>query len=231
MLFGSGRIVDRLDEIAALGRTDGPWVVIDGYHAFMAIDCPFGFQPSKSAFYLGGGYKYAMAGEGSAFLHAPTGFGPRPPVTGWFAEFRRSQPLLEAVLDMRAMRAASLEPRLIPRASIASLECSECSSPTNSRRRGFRNMRPAFNKPSLNGDCRQPAVASGTAEPPRWARSHARFLALFRSRHAERWFKELKASVTAQPTCVRAFLRIGFAIYQDESDVRNVSRDWCEDLS
>ena len=38
-------------------------------------------------FYLGGGYKYAMAGEGCAFLHAPPGFGPRPPVTGWFAEF------------------------------------------------------------------------------------------------------------------------------------------------
>src|SRR3954465_13437141 len=28
-----------------------------------------------------------MAGEGFAFLHAPAGFGPRPPVTGWFAEF------------------------------------------------------------------------------------------------------------------------------------------------
>ncbi len=66
---------------------DGPWVVIDGYHAFMALDRPFGAAAAGSAFYLGGGYKYAMAGEGCAFLHAPPGYGERPPVTGWFAEF------------------------------------------------------------------------------------------------------------------------------------------------
>src|SRR3982751_1748360 len=28
-----------------------------------------------------------MSGEGCAFLHAPPGFGARPPVTGWYAEF------------------------------------------------------------------------------------------------------------------------------------------------
>ncbi len=61
--------------------------MIDGYHAFMALDRPFGEGAASSAFYLGGGYKYAMAGEGCAFLHAPPGFGPRPPITGWFAEF------------------------------------------------------------------------------------------------------------------------------------------------
>jgi selenocysteine lyase/cysteine desulfurase len=38
-------------------------------------------------FYLAGGYKYAMAGEGVCFLHAPAGFGPRPEVTGWYAAF------------------------------------------------------------------------------------------------------------------------------------------------
>jgi selenocysteine lyase/cysteine desulfurase len=62
-------------------------VVVDGYHAFMAIERPFGEQPARGAFYLGGGYKYAMAGEGCGFLHAPPGFGDRPPVTGWYAEF------------------------------------------------------------------------------------------------------------------------------------------------
>ena len=87
VLFGSGRIFDRVDELAALGRPGGPWVVIDGYHAFMALDRPFGAAAAGTAFYLGGGYKYAMAGEGCAFLHAPPGFGQRPPVTGWFAEF------------------------------------------------------------------------------------------------------------------------------------------------
>jgi selenocysteine lyase/cysteine desulfurase len=75
VLFGSGRIFDAVDS-SATGRPDGPWVVIDGYHAFMALDRPFG-ETRAVAFYLGGGYKYAMAGEGCAFLHAPPGFGPR----------------------------------------------------------------------------------------------------------------------------------------------------------
>ena len=42
---------------------------------------------AADAFYLAGGYKYAMAGEGAALLHAPPGFGPRPVQTGWYAEF------------------------------------------------------------------------------------------------------------------------------------------------
>ncbi len=87
VLFGSGRTFDRVEELASLGRAAGPWVVIDGYHAFMAVERPFSEGAAKSAFYLGGGYKYAMAGEGCAFMHAPPGFGPRPPITGWFAEF------------------------------------------------------------------------------------------------------------------------------------------------
>ena len=87
VLFGSGRIFEGVEQLAALGRPEGPWVVIDGYHAFMALPEPFGEQPARTVFYLGGGYKYAMSGEGCAFVHAPTGFGPRPPITGWFAEF------------------------------------------------------------------------------------------------------------------------------------------------
>ena len=36
---------------------------------------------------MAGGYKYAMAGEGAAFLHAPPGYAPRPRDTGWYAAF------------------------------------------------------------------------------------------------------------------------------------------------
>ncbi len=79
VLFGSGRIFNRVDELAAMARPDGPWVVVDGYHAFMALDRPFGDAAAQNAFYVGGGYKYAMAGEGCAFMHAPPGFGERPP--------------------------------------------------------------------------------------------------------------------------------------------------------
>ena len=86
VLFSSGRIVESVEALAGIARPEGPWVVVDGYHAFMAIDRPFGRRAAESAFYLGGGYKYAMAGEGCAFMHAPAGFGPRPAITGWFAE-------------------------------------------------------------------------------------------------------------------------------------------------
>ena len=70
VLFGSGRIFEPVEELAAMGKPGGPWVAVDGYHAFMAIDRPFGTPAGASAFFLGGGYKYAMSGEGCAFMHA-----------------------------------------------------------------------------------------------------------------------------------------------------------------
>ena len=87
VLFGSGRIVDPIDPICDLARPEGPWVVVDAYHSFMALEYPFGRKNADKAFCLGGGYKYAMAGEGMGFMTCPPGFGPRPPITGWYAEF------------------------------------------------------------------------------------------------------------------------------------------------
>lgn len=85
VLFNSGRMVD-FTPLAALAEPEGPWVVIDGYHGFMAIPTHLG-DVSDRIFYMSGGYKYAMAGEGVCFLHAPPGFAPRPQITGWYAEF------------------------------------------------------------------------------------------------------------------------------------------------
>lgn len=86
ILFNSGAMIADLDAIAACAKSEGPWVVIDGYHSFMAIETDLGSVADR-IFFVGGGYKYAMAGEGLGFLHAPPGFAPRPAVTGWFAEF------------------------------------------------------------------------------------------------------------------------------------------------
>ena len=61
-------------------------IVIDGYHGFMAIPTDLA-KIADRAFYLAGGYKYAMAGEGACFLHCPPGYGPRPRDTGWYAGF------------------------------------------------------------------------------------------------------------------------------------------------
>jgi selenocysteine lyase/cysteine desulfurase len=75
-----------IDEIlAAIPDTD-TFAVIDGYHAFMAL--PVDLRPiAPRAFYIAGGYKYAMAGEGACFMHCPPGYGERPRDTGWYAEF------------------------------------------------------------------------------------------------------------------------------------------------
>jgi selenocysteine lyase/cysteine desulfurase len=60
--------------------------VIDGYHAFMAVETDL-TALSRRAFYLAGGYKYAQAGEGACFLAVPPGCQARPRNTGWYADF------------------------------------------------------------------------------------------------------------------------------------------------
>jgi selenocysteine lyase/cysteine desulfurase len=86
VFFKTGFVFDRVWELADLSRPEGPWVVVDGYHGFRAVPTDLSAVADR-LFYLAGGYKYAMAGEGAAFLHAPAGFGPRPILTGWYAEF------------------------------------------------------------------------------------------------------------------------------------------------
>jgi aryl-alcohol dehydrogenase-like predicted oxidoreductase/selenocysteine lyase/cysteine desulfurase len=86
VLFGSGFALTDLtgfvDAVAAPGRL----IVLDGYHGFLAR--PTDLAPiADRAFYLAGGYKYAMGGEGTCFLHCPPGFAPRPRNTGWYARF------------------------------------------------------------------------------------------------------------------------------------------------
>jgi selenocysteine lyase/cysteine desulfurase len=62
------------------------FIVIDGYHGFMARPTDLS-EIADRIFYVAGGYKYAMAGEGCCYLHCPPGYGPRPRDTGWFADF------------------------------------------------------------------------------------------------------------------------------------------------
>ncbi len=73
--------IDRLLEMPG-----DPMIVIDGYHGFMARPTDLSHLASR-AFYMAGGYKYAMAGEGACFMHCPPGLAPRPRDTGWFAAF------------------------------------------------------------------------------------------------------------------------------------------------
>ncbi|HAH11373.1 MAG TPA: aminotransferase, partial [Alphaproteobacteria bacterium] len=86
VFFNSGFWVQDLAALVEAIRDTGTLIVIDGYHSFMAVPLDLHAIAGR-VFYMSGGYKYAMAGEGCAFLHAPEGYGPRPRNTGWFAEF------------------------------------------------------------------------------------------------------------------------------------------------
>lgn len=83
--FNSGYVVEDLAAtVQALGGD--PVIVVDGYHGFMAVPTHLG-EVGDRAFYLAGGYKYAMSGEGACFLHVPPSAAARPPNTGWWAGF------------------------------------------------------------------------------------------------------------------------------------------------
>lgn len=86
VFFNSGYVTGFLDELAAILRDRSTILVVDGYHAFMARPVDLGAIADK-AFYIAGGYKYAMSGEGACFMHCPPGVLPRPVNTGWFAGF------------------------------------------------------------------------------------------------------------------------------------------------
>jgi len=218
VLFGSGRIFAAVGPLAGLGRAEGPWVVIDGYHAFMALDRPFGETAGRSSFYLGGGYKYAMSGEGCAFLHAPPGFGPRPPLTGWFAEFedltlppgsvgyaQDASRFMGATFDPSALYRFNAVQRALHENGLTTAAITEHAS------RLQRQLVDAVDRTALGrADLLNPLDGA----------PHARFLA-FRSPDAQRWYADLKARNCI--TDVRGdVLRIGFGLYQDESDVERL---------
>jgi selenocysteine lyase/cysteine desulfurase len=215
VLFGSGRTFDHVEELAALGRPHEPWVVVDGYHAFMAIDRPFREAAANTAFYLGGGYKYAMAGEGCAFMHAPPGYGERPPITGWFAEFedlslppgsvgyaKDASRFLGATFDPSGLYRFTAVRRMLAKNGLTTARISAHVEALQQRLLARIGETPLAEAELLN---------------PLNGRRHARFVA-FRSPNAQRWYGELRAKNCI--TDVRGdVLRIGLGIYQDEDDV------------
>lgn len=84
VFYNTGYWIENLLPIVDAVPSARSVVVIDGYHGFMAVPTDLG-RIAARAFYLGGGYKYAMSGEGAAYLHCPPGQLARPINTGWFA--------------------------------------------------------------------------------------------------------------------------------------------------
>ena len=216
LLFASGRIFDGIPKLAAMANPAGPWVVIDGYHAFMALGQPLPAEAGERAFYLGGGYKYAMAGEGMAFMHCPPGFGPRPPLTGWFAEFGEltAPPGSSVGYTSDAMRfmGATFDPSALYRFNAIQEMLREEGLSTA----GISAHVAGLQQRLLDGLA---GSQLGEAEllNPLDGGPHARFLA-FRSPKAAAWNARLMERNCI--TDVRGdVLRIGLALYHDDSDV------------
>ena len=212
VLFGSGRRFDLVDNLAALARPGGPWVIIDGYHAFMALETPFDDVAASSAFYVGGGYKYAMSGEGCAFLHAPPGFGERPLITGWFAEFEDlTLPPGSVGYRKDAMRfmGATFDPSGLYRFNAVRRMLWE---------NGLTTARISAHVARLQEHLLTAVEGTAFGGVERLNRpGDARFLA-FRTPNAQRWAAELK--VRNCITDVRGdVLRVGLALYHDEEDI------------
>ncbi len=218
VFFGNGRLFDRVEELAEQGRANGPWVVIDGYHAFMAIERPFGKGAASSAFCLGGGYKYAMSGEGCAFMHAPPGFLLRPPITGWFAEFEDlSLPpgSIGYASDARRFLGATFDPSALYRFNAVRRTLAEHDLTTAAISAHCHRLQE-----QLLANIEDTALSGAELLNPIGSQPHARFLA-FRSVDAPRWYSQLKARNCI--TDVRGeVLRIGFGLYQDEGDVEHL---------
>lgn len=85
VFFDSGFVVPRLDELVSALPAEST-VIVDGYHSFMALPIDLSTLASR-VFFVAGGYKYAMAGEGACFMHCPPESAKRPVDTGWYAGF------------------------------------------------------------------------------------------------------------------------------------------------
>ena len=85
VFFDSGFAIEDLQRIVQACPSNA-MIVIDGYHAFAAMPTDLSGIAAR-AFYVAGGYKYAMTGEGACFLAVPPGNTARPLSTGWFADF------------------------------------------------------------------------------------------------------------------------------------------------
>ena len=216
VLFGSGRIFGQSQALAAIAEPAGPWVAIDGYHAFMALENPLLETTAQSIFYLGGGYKYAMAGEGMAFMHCPPGFGPRPVVTGWFAEFGEltAPPGSSVGYTADAMRfmGATFDPSALYRFNAVRRMLADEGLTT-----------ALISAPVAGLQQRLLDAVGGTALRdarvlnPLDGGPHARFLA-FRSPRAADWKAQLEAQGCI--TDVRGeVLRIGLGLYHDAADI------------
>lgn len=217
VFFRTGQLISAFDELAALAAPAGPWVVVDGYHGFMATPTDLS-RTADRLFYVAGGYKYAMAGEGACFLHAPPGYGARPVVTGWFAEFGDLQGPPGGVgytTDAGRFWGATFDPTALYRFNAVRRMLDEEGLNTAGIAAHARGLQTLFAAAAEQGRAGRLNEAE-LLNPVGGAQPRARFLA-FRHPDAQAWKARLQDADVI--TDVRDdVLRFGFSLYHDEDD-------------
>lgn len=208
VFFDSGFVVQDLDDLVNAFPTEA-LVVVDGYHGFMAMPVDLGLIADR-AFFLAGGYKYAMAGEGTCFMHCPPGYGSRPVDTGWYAGFggltERADTIAYGAGGDRFF-GATFDPSGLYRldAVLALLEDRDITPATIHAHARALQERFLASAPSL-----------GELIPPT-GHERGNFLT-FRTPEAGHRYRSLRAKGVV--TDYRGDrLRLGFGIYQDPEDV------------
>ncbi|RZJ17951.1 MAG: class V aminotransferase [Brevundimonas sp.] len=218
VFFRTGQTFDRIEELAAVADPAGPWVVIDGYHGFMATPTDLNAVADK-VFYLAGGYKYAMAGEGACFLHSPPGFCPRPVITGWFAEFGDLEGPPGGVqyrTDGGRFWGATFDASALYRFNAVRRMLDDNGLTTPVIADQARSLQARFADDVAAGEASVLGQAT-LLNPVEGDAPRARFLA-FRDDRAPDWKARLQAANIV--TDVRDdVIRFGFSLYQDEADV------------
>jgi selenocysteine lyase/cysteine desulfurase len=218
VMFRSGLRFDGAEALAALARPGGMWAVLDTYHSFMAMPCDFS-RIADRVFLLGGGYKYAMTGEGAGWLHAPAGYATRPQNTGWFADFGAMEGKQAGVAygaDASRFLGATYDPTGLYRFNAVRAMLARESLDTARITAHCAALRTQMAAAIEAGEAGA-ALRSATILRPNTNGPDARFLAL-RHPNAVPWKAKLMAAniITDARDDV---LRIGFGLYQDEDDV------------
>ncbi len=232
VFFDSGYAVRDLEPIVSAAPS-GAVVIVDGYHAFWAIDVDLSSIASR-AYYVAGGYKYAMSGEGCCFLHAPPGAFPRPVDTGWFAAFFALSSAqgggqirkVPYALDASRFLGATFDPTALHRfdAVMAWLE-REGVTPREIDDRA-KSLQALFVR-ELEKHADLP-IREAQLVVPIADRDRGQFLVFETERAAEIHARLASRGVMTDVRGDR--LRVGFAIYHDESDVlecvRRIAEAW-----